>query len=155
MNIQKNNILQLKLSNGEEILCEIIEVPEEVDEEVDEEYEVVVRNCLSISKVQVSNNKIFCMLKPWLSFQDMDDNNLASLNPQHIIVRCIPNDDIMTQYLSAINHCEDETSNGTAFGDDYLDASNWMDRLGLGKSDTIEMYDSDENIINFPKGVQH
>lgn len=154
MNIRKNNILQLKLSNGEEILCELIEVPS--DENVDEDYEIIVRNCLSITKVQVSGDKVFCMLKPWLSFQDMSENNLASLNPQHIIVRCIPCDDIMTQYLNAVDHCEDENTSGISINDeDRLDASTWMDRLGLAKSNIIEMYDSDENIINFPKGLQH
>jgi len=154
MNIRKSNILQLKLSNGEEILCELIEVPD--DEDVDEDYEVVVRNCLSITNVQVSGDKVFCMLKPWISFQNMNENNLASLNPQHIIVRCIPCDDIMTQYLNAVDHCADENSSGISINDEnQLDASSWMDRLGLSKSNVIEMYDSDENIIDFTKGVQH
>jgi len=150
MNIRKNNILQLKLTNGEEILCEMIDIPKDLmEEEIDDEFEVIVRNCLSITKVRVSENKLFCTLDPWVSFQDVHKNNIASLNPQHIIVKCIPSEEVMEQYLNAI--AADDTSQ-----DDigYLDASSWMERLGL-KEKLVDIYDSDQNVITFPSGTKH
>jgi hypothetical protein len=151
MTIRKNNILQLKLTNGEEILCEMIDIPKDLlEEEIDDEFEVIVKNCLCITKVRVSENKLFCTLDPWISFQDVDKNNIASLNPQHIIAKCIPSEEVMEQYLNAIEPTEISSQDDT----EYLDASNWMERLGL-KENLVDIYDSDQNVINFPSGTKH
>ena len=141
-----NNVLQLKLTNGEEIICELLELAD--DDDLDEDFEVVARNCLKIVTSDMGRDRILCMLKPWMSFQDAIGNNLASINPQHIISRCIPSEELMEQYQKAT--FDDEEDNDKLTKQDLLDAADWMNRLGITKD--YEILDSDMNIIQFPDG---
>jgi|TARA_B100001093_G_scaffold337731_1_gene322507 hypothetical protein len=147
-----NNVLQLKLANGEEIICELLELADE--DSIDEEFEVVARNCLKITTSEMTSNRVLCMLKPWMSFQDTIGNNLASINPQHIVSRCIPSDELMEQYERATSTNDYDEENDELFTKkDLLDAADWMQRLGITKE--YEMLDSDENVIKFPEGRKH
>ena len=86
------NIKQLRLSDGSEIIAELIE---EVDDEV------LVRVPLHIVKVDLSYNKTVYTFKPYMTYAEYSDS-LISLNLYHIVAIAIPHEDILAQYEKAL-----------------------------------------------------
>ncbi len=86
------NIKQLRLSDGSEIIAELIE---EVDDEV------LVRVPLHIVKVDLSYNRTVYTFKPYMTYVEYSDT-LVSLNLYHIIAIAIPHEDILAQYQKAL-----------------------------------------------------
>lgn len=135
-----DKVKQIKISSGDEILCEIMDITDE---------ELIVRHALQICKIEIDASRSYGMLKPWISFQEQTQE-LVSLNDMHIVAIATPSEDLIVQFSNAIK--------GNTTDEDF-DVDTWMDRLynkkeslGVGFS---EMLDSDENIINFPSGYKH
>tara|TARA_R110002153_G_scaffold75892_2_gene195765 strand:+ start:618 stop:1079 length:462 start_codon:yes stop_codon:yes gene_type:complete len=146
--MKNSNILQIKLSNGDELLCDMIELPEE---EYEDEFEVIVKNAFMIVKQELSGNKTLGMLRPWMSFTDDTQLNLVSLNCQHIMARTIPSEDLMSQYDAAVEILKESRENIKSEEIDVkLDATTWMERLGMSHVDLKS--DSDSTVVNFPRG---
>lgn len=99
MTIEKNNIKQFKLTNNEEIVCEVISWPS-IDDEFDE---VVVRKALKIIAVEdYQRGWKFFAFRPWMSFQD-DPNSIQGLNATHIIVTSNPSDAVLKHYMTSLD----------------------------------------------------
>lgn len=135
-----DKVKQIKISSGDEILCEIMDITDE---------ELIIRHALQICKIEIDASRSYGMLKPWISFQEQTQE-LVSLNDMHIVAIATPSEDLIVQFSNAIK--------GNTTDEDF-DVDTWMDRLynkkeGLGV-DFSEMLDSDENIINFPSGYKH
>ena len=146
--MKNSNILQIKLSNGDELLCDMIELPED---EYADEFEVIVKNAFMIVKQELSGNKTLGMLRPWMSFTDDTQLNLVSLNCQHIMARTIRSEDLMNQYDAAVIILkENRDSMKSEDVDNKLDANTWMERLGMQTTDLKS--DSDSTVIKFPRG---
>lgn len=135
-----DKVKQIKISSGDEILCEIMDITDE---------ELIIRHALQICKIEIDASRSYGMLKPWISFQEQTQE-LVSLNDMHIVAIATPSEDLIVQFSNAIK--------GNTTDEDF-DVDTWMDRLynkkeslGVGFS---EMLDSDENIINFPSGYKH
>ena len=138
-----DKIKQIKISSGDEILCEIIDITDE---------ELIVRNALQICKIEIDANRSYGMLKPWISFQE-NTQELVSLNDMHIVAIASPSEDLIKQFGNAIKN------NGTDEDDEDFDVDTWMERL-YNKKESLDinfndMLDSDENIISFPSGYKH
>tara|TARA_B100001093_G_scaffold88811_2_gene80823 strand:+ start:439 stop:861 length:423 start_codon:yes stop_codon:yes gene_type:complete len=132
-------IKQIKMSSGDEILCEIVDITDD---------ELIVRHALQICKIEIDANRSYGMLRPWISFQEKTQE-LISLNDMHILAIAVPSEDLISQFDKAITNKVDED----------LDVETWMERLYNKKEDLEvkfhEMLDSDENIIKFPSGYKH
>jgi len=141
--MSKEDIKQIKMSSGDEILCEIMDINDE---------ELIIRHALQICKVDVDATRTYGMLRPWISFQE-ETGELISLNDMHIVAIAIPSKDLLKQFSTAIGSSKIETPS------EIFDVENWMERLYNKKSsessEYSEMLDSDENIINFPSGYKH
>tara|TARA_R110002072_G_scaffold1322_12_gene10823 strand:+ start:2964 stop:3398 length:435 start_codon:yes stop_codon:yes gene_type:complete len=135
-----DKVKQIKISSGDEILCEIMDITDE---------ELIVRHALQICKIEIDASRSYGMLKPWISFQEQTQE-LVSLNDMHIVAIATPSEDLIVQFSNAIK--------GNTTDEDF-DVDTWMDRLYNKKEslgvDFSEMLDSDENIINFPSGYKH
>ncbi len=96
------NIKQFKLTNNEEIICEVIEW-----NSGDDVADVVVKKALRVIAVEdYQRGWKFFAFRPWMSFQD-DPGSLQSLNSSHIIVTSNPSPDLLKHYkacLRAIQH---------------------------------------------------
>tara|TARA_R100000541_G_scaffold1902_3_gene7082 strand:+ start:25030 stop:25464 length:435 start_codon:yes stop_codon:yes gene_type:complete len=135
-----DKVKQIKISSGDEILCEIMDITDE---------ELIVRHALQICKIEVDASRSYGMLKPWISFQEQTQE-LVSLNDMHIVAIATPSEDLIVQFGNAIK--------GNNSDEDF-DVDTWMDRL-YNKKESLEvnfseMLDSDENIISFPSGYKH
>jgi hypothetical protein len=90
------NVKQFKLTNNDEIVCEIAAWN---DEETDE---IVIKKALKIVSVEDYTRGIrFFALRPWIAFQD-DPEELQSLNSTHIIVTSSPTKSMLKYYNTCL-----------------------------------------------------
>ena len=90
------NVKQFKLTNNDEIVCEVAAWN---DEETDE---IVIKKALKIVSVEDSNRGIrFFALRPLIAFQD-DPEELQSLNSTHIIVTSSPTKSMLKYYNTCL-----------------------------------------------------
>ena len=96
------NIKQFKLTNNEEIICEVIEW-----DTGDDVGDIVVKRALKVIAVEdYQKGCKFFAFRPWMSFQD-DPMSLQTVNSSHIIVTSNPSPDLLKHYkacLRAISH---------------------------------------------------
>lgn len=86
---------QFKLTNGDEMVCELIDADEEIAD-------IIVRRAMKIVTTDdLEDNVRYYTLKPWVSFQD-DSTDLVSLNSVHIIGESTPSPTMMEHYAKAL-----------------------------------------------------
>jgi len=91
-----SNVKQFKLTNNDEIVCEVASWN---DEETDE---IIIKKALKIVSIEDYTRGIrFFALRPWISFQDNPDE-LQSLNASHIIVTSTPTKSVLKYYNTCI-----------------------------------------------------
>jgi hypothetical protein len=150
---------QFKLTNGDEMVCEIIEISEEMAD-------VIVRRAMKIVITDdLEENVRYYTLKPWVSFQD-DTSDLISLNSVHIIGESTPSVSMMEHYAKALVDV-DKYNAVKAAGVSINEIHEKMKELSEEEMEAFlnEKYDEiDElkdsgdtgNIIRFnPKGTMH
>tara|TARA_B100001057_G_scaffold302187_1_gene302405 strand:+ start:5227 stop:5724 length:498 start_codon:yes stop_codon:yes gene_type:complete len=164
----KDSITQFKLTNNEEIICEVVQWPD-IDD-IDEA--VVVKKALKVVAVEdYMRGMKFFAFRPWMSFQD-DPGALQTLNATHIIATTKPSNDILKYYKACIRGiAQDLKKHGskrkaytnldeiqTAMRnlnddemDDYLE-----EKYGHMTEESYEPDSDDNNIIQFkPKKTLH
>lgn len=150
---------QFKLTNGDEMVCEIIEMNEEMAD-------VIVRRAMKIVVTDdLEENVRFYTLKPWVSFQD-DTSDLISLNSVHIIGESTPSLSMMEHYAKALMDV-DRYNAVKAAGISINEIHEKMKELSEEEMEAFlnekyneidEVMDSSDtsNIIRFnPKGTMH
>jgi len=91
------NLKQFKLTNNDEIICEVVE---------DTEAGLVIRKALRvISADDFEDNIRFYQFRPWISFQDNFDE-LCVLNIGHIIGETVPSKTLVVHFANAVNEVE-------------------------------------------------
>ena len=96
--IDINNIKQLKIADGSEIICEIMEELEE---------DIVVRGAFRIARVDLDNEKSYYMFKPWMTYVERPDH-FITINLYHLIAASVPAKEILDQYTNAIEKIKEE-----------------------------------------------
>ena len=85
------NVKQLKLSTGEEVICEIVE---------DDDFEVVVKDALKmVSKVQ--DGYKFYTFKNFMIYQDRPDC-LQIVRADHIVSYAVPPRDLIAEWETGL-----------------------------------------------------
>jgi len=93
-----NHYKQFKLSNGEEIICEVISYPDE------ESADLVVKNSYRITLVTSgASGTHYYALRPWMIYQD-DPERHQIININHIVGECDPTDVVLDYYFKNVNH---------------------------------------------------
>lgn len=97
---------QFMMANGDEIICEIVQWPD------NEEQDVVIRKVLKInsSESYLSGTKYYS-LRPWMSFFD-NMNLLYMLNPLHVVCQIEPSDDLKSLYLETLQMIAEDLMDG-------------------------------------------
>ena len=161
------NLKHLKLTNGDEIVCEVLDSNEEMAESV-------IRNAMRIVAIDdFENNVRYYTFKPWMSFQD-DIEELVSLNSVHIIGGTEPSNTVLKHYSKAItevnkynalrrsdvlkdedlDHMLDELSEEEM--QDFIDKKYSELENGYGVEKEFDDSGTTQNIIQFnPKGTRH
>lgn len=149
--MKKDNIKQFILTNGHEIICDVIEWTEK------EFTEIVVRNCMEIISVVNDNQKIY-IFKPWMQYQE-SHSDLVVVNSDHIISTAIPNKYLIWQYEKAVMDMN-ETSTQRTYEFKKERSERYQEMIAIlntisereNYSHTHDHDDSDakSNIIQFP-----
>lgn len=91
---------QFKLSNGEEILAEVMQWSDE------EQACIIVRKAMRIFQVDRVDGFRMYTLRPWMIYGE-DPNQLLSINDNQIVGECTPAPTLIKQYETVIqDHAE-------------------------------------------------
>lgn len=71
-------IYQFKFSDGQEVLCEVMEWPDKDDKDI------IARNSMSILMGETSESERIYMFRPWIHYLE-GDMEYTSINPSHIV----------------------------------------------------------------------
>lgn len=92
---------QFKLTNSEEIICEIIQW------DTEEDSSIVIRGALRLVTMEDYDKGVrLFAFRPWMGFAD-DPETLQTLNASHIIGELTPSKIITTHYRSTLEKIED------------------------------------------------
>ena len=106
----KPDIRQLVLSNGQELLCEVIQWP---DLDIDEQEVMIIRKAAKIIiQENFEQGTRWFTFRPFMTYQD-DTSSLCSLMPYHIITIGHPSKVLKNQYTKYQKLLSEE-SNGSA-----------------------------------------
>ena len=88
------HIKHMKLSNGTEIVADIVEWPTE------EEHSFVIRNVYEIHCVDNELTGRFFQFRTWMVYQDQQQ--LQVLNPEFVMAEANPTEELLKHYYNAI-----------------------------------------------------
>jgi len=156
----KNDIKQFKLTNDDEIICEVLHWD-------DDEGTIIIRGALRIINVEdFSRGARFYAFRPWMVFQD-NPEELSTINPGHIIAECTPSAEILKHYASSLLQIKEQLRTKKKKKDvpledvvskmDEMDEEEFEQYMDMMLSE-IDTNDSDmpENVIKFkPKNTLH
>ena len=161
-----SKIKQFKLTNDEEIICEVLET-----ETGDNNTAILVRGALRVIESQDFERGIrFFGFKPWMSFND-DPKILQTINSGHIIAEIPPEERLIKIYVDTIKEINEVKSKRKKFNVNVNDLQSAMDNMTdeeldayLDSHTTDDIYDPDvfgkdsenSNVIRFkPKNTIH
>ena len=145
-----NDVKQFILSNGDEIVCEVVEWADDV------EVDMVVRRAYRIVTVDDPVKGVrFFTLRPWLLMQSGNDL-FNTINSQHILAEANPTQELMNQYRSAIRDAEmdqeellnERVERAAKRFKDMQDRIKQIE-LDFGDGPAVDMGDSNDNVIQF------
>ena len=126
-----DDIRQLKLSTGEEVVCEILDWADE------QEGDIVVRNMYLIhSKDDDMRGYRYYHLKPWMTMQEGDDK-FITVNTIHIVSQAKPDQNLIDQWERAIENSK-------------LTEEEIAEKIEKYLKKVKVKIDERENVINFP-----
>jgi hypothetical protein len=89
-----SNVMQFKLTNGEEIICQVVDWPE------DDDTDYIVHNALLLMQQIVNGTRTKYMFKPWFTMAEKSDQYISISKDQ--IVACVdPNEILNNEYINA------------------------------------------------------
>lgn len=161
-----SKIKQFKLTNDEEIICEVLET-----ETGNNNTAILVRGALRVIESQDFERGIrFFGFKPWMSFND-DPKILQTINSGHIIAEITPEERLIKIYVDTIKEINEVKSKRKKFNVNVNDLQSAMDNMTdeeldayLDSHTTDDIYDPDvfskdsenSNVIRFkPKNTIH
>lgn len=133
--MNEDNYRQFKLSNGDEIVCEVLQYPED-----EEDVSIIVRNVFRIAMIVNSNDdgNRYYQFRPWMVYQDKGDLSQV-INLNHIVAEATPTKELLTHYFKVSL----DESDG--------ELEEILKRLQEAhKIEEITSNDSDTNLIAFP-----
>lgn len=150
--MSEQRIKQFKLSNNDEVICEIVEWPEEESDSPD----VIVRSCMKVIVMEdYSRGVRFYAFRPWFTFSN-DPGHLQILNYNHILGESNPSKELLKHYAKSIVEVK-RAGQGRVDLDMDSVAENLEnmddDQFERFMSDMMDNGDSDHdpsNIIKFP-----
>jgi|TARA_R110001592_G_scaffold37531_1_gene125127 hypothetical protein len=107
--MKPGDVRQIVLSNGTELLCEVIQWP---DLDIDEQEVMIIRKaCKIIIQENFEQGTRWFTFRPFMTYQD-DASSLCSLMPYHIITIGNPSTILKNQYKKYQKLLIDEENQG-------------------------------------------
>jgi NDP-sugar pyrophosphorylase family protein len=148
----QQDLAQLKLTNGSEIVCEVMEWPEEGSNQL------IIRNAMTIINYEYDGGDRAYAFRSWIHFLE-DDKDYVMMNCDHIITMNRPTPYLIDQYQLAVKESSEVSKNRLEEYERYkleglqrISAS-LKSLLDIKDPDNSSLVDSDKrssNIIQFP-----
>jgi len=143
---------QFRLSNGDEIVAQVVQEPEGDD------FYIVVRNAMMVIRSEnIERGYRYYSFRPWMSFQ-LNEEYFQLLNYNHIIGEAKPDKLLLEQYYRAIaSEQDDETHSADSDGAELKQMRRMIANLRSVTNDVLEGdSDNQDNVIPlFDKGKLH
>lgn len=91
------NVAQFKFSNGQEVVCEVMEWPEESNEK-----DIIVRNAMTIIMGETEFGERMYMFRPWAHYLEAPDEYII-INSLHVVSTNRPSNYLMEEYKYAVS----------------------------------------------------
>ena len=134
-----SEIRQLKIITGQEIICEVLEWPD------DNVADMIIKNAVEVVGTDFSDGVRYYSFKPWMVMQEGDGVYL-NLNADMIVCEAIPTPKLFSYYEEAIANKQKELEEEEVPVTDQLEK--WIEKLRAAASG--DMQDSDGKVIRFP-----
>lgn len=142
------NYTQFRLSNGDEIVAQVVEEPE------GEDFNIVVRNALMVIRSEnIQEGYRYYSFRPWMSFQ-LNDSYFQLLNFNHIVGEAKPDEVLLNQYRKALESEMNEPFNAKSDEEELEQIRRMVAKLKL----VTDEFDSDQsgNVVHlFNKDKMH
>lgn len=140
-----NDIKQFKLTSGEEIVCDVVEYPDE------DMFDLVVRHAYKVFvHAETGDGTRIYSMRPWMLLQDEDDS-LQIINGNHIVGETTPSKKMLQQYVKIITNTEPEQE--LSADDIAKKLADHIDNIKKSIKTLVVDEDSDnDNVISFPGG---
>jgi hypothetical protein len=144
-------IKQFKLSNDDEIICEVLEW------DSDENAAILIRAALRIIQGIDPDTKMrFFAFRPWMGFQD-NPELMQTINAGHVIGEATPSEDLLRHYATTITEQIEASKNkkpdlplDDVYGMDDEELADYLADKYATVDEELEM-ETNGNVITFPK----
>ena len=133
-----SDIRQFKMITGQEIICEVMEWPD------DQVADMIVKNAVEVVGTDMSDGIRYYSFKPWMVMQEGDGLYL-NLNADMIVCEAIPTPKLFSYYEEAIANKQKEMEEEETPLTNKIEK--WLERL---RSQVEGSMDSDGKVIRFP-----
>jgi len=96
MMYSEKNFLQVRMASGEEMICEVIEWPDENSKEL------IVRNAMMLTISWTEDEDQIYGLRPWMTMQE-NHLNYMLVNTDHVVSTCKPAPMFAKEYIDAVD----------------------------------------------------
>lgn len=117
-----NNYRQLKLTNGEEMIADVLEWAN------DEDASIIIRSALKIVMTERDDGIRLYALRPWMVYCE-DMNHLLTVNADQIIGETTPSEPLLKQYTLTVS--------------EFAKAYEKEEKEQIDDIDLLAMFDSD------------
>jgi hypothetical protein len=142
-NIFLKDLAHFRLSNGSELICEVVEWAEQ-----NESDDIIARNGMAIVPAEYDGERIY-VFRPWMHYIE-SNNEFFVINPNHIIGTARPNDCLVREYKYAVSEMHLNAKYRSDEYDKQIESS-----LKVLEEAILKLRDSDRpqketNVIVFP-----
>jgi hypothetical protein len=133
-----SEVRQFKMITGQEIICEVMEWPD------DQVADMIVKNAVEVVGTDMADGIRYYSFKPWMVMQE-GDGVFLNLNADMIVCEAIPTAKLFSYYEEAIANKKKELEEDEVPMSSKIEE--WLNRL----RDQVEgATDSDGKVIRFP-----
>ena len=143
----EDEVRQLKLANGEEILCEVMQWSEGDD------FEILVRKAMRLIMMENGEGMKYYAFRPWMVYQESGED-LLIINSSHIVGMGFPTRTLMVQYNEAVADMEEmHVVREKEFEEDYQQPKTMKKTNSDKIDDYLSRMDSGSNVIDLFSGT--
>ena len=140
----QDNLAQFKFSNGQEVVCEVMEWPE------DKTQDIIVRNAMSIIMGEDQDGDRVYMFRPWAHYLEAPDEYIL-VNTLHVVSTNRPSVHLEEEYKYAVTEMHKHRRHRDAMA--RKEQNEAFERL---QNAMVKMIENDStgilsNVLPFPK----
>jgi len=145
-----NNLVHLRMSSGDEVICEVMEWPS------DDNSEMIVRNAMTLSYSYDEEFAQIFGLKPWFTFLE-NYNEYVIIDTNKVMATAKPNKAFITEYVDAVAqmHQLGVKRKRDAQRETIEQEKRFLEALEMMQSKLGSKDSSSTNVISFPDKTIH